>query len=783
VATKAKRPVRTIARPKRRAGRGQPHRPRTLDSTGRKYAALFETSPAGLLVTHIRERRIVEINDAALGLLGLKREQAIGALAADLGRALDPQALGTHFSFVRRDGRQVDTVLSGARVEFDGEPHLVVSVLDVTEQRRLERERLAAEQKFAVLFENSPEPISLLRVSDQVRLAANSAWERATGYSRDRASAQPAQAASLFPDPAQRDALIGRIVAQGRVSNHQQRLRRADGTEFDALVSGVRIEVEGERCILWNWRDMTEQRRVKRAQREADARYSTLFHAALEGMIIASPQNIVLDANPAACEITGFTRSQLVGEHASRLYSAEELTARPIRSDLTDRWSVVERTLKRKDGRTVSVEVFAGPMPDGNVLAILRDITERKRNETLLMNLARGVGAQFGDAFFRSLVEHLSRELGADLAFVGELVAPANEQVRTLAFLVDGALEPRAEYPVAGSMSEKVLAGRGAVVYPHSLSQLFPKNAELRKHRVEAYVGTPLYATDGNPLGVLAVGHRGELERPQFWASMIEIFGARAAAEIERARAEALVRRANESLEQTVRERTAELEEANRELDSYNYSISHDLRQPLSAITGFAELMRDPSAPPLGAAALECLVEIENNALRMEQMIDSLMRLARAGRGAIRKTELDMKNLVEDVLHELESAGPLGAAISIGALPAAQGDAVLLRQVWKNLIGNALKYSRDRDPGRVEIDGVRRDGMVEYSVRDNGIGFDMQHVGRLFGTFQRLPTAAAYEGTGVGLTIVERIVRRHGGKVEAESTPGAGATFRFTLPD
>jgi signal transduction histidine kinase len=231
-----------------------------------------------------------------------------------------------------------------------------------------------------------------------------------------------------------------------------------------------------------------------------------------------------------------------------------------------------------------------------------------------------------------------------------------------------------------------------------------------------------------------------------------------------------------------VQERTVELKEANRELESYSYSISHDLRQPLNAISGFADLLREQQSA-LDPAAREFLGEIESNTVRMEQMIESLLRLSRAGRGALRKSEVDPRPLVDAVLHDLSVNEPLGAEVAVGLLPPAPGDAVLLRQVWANLIGNALKYSRKSATPRIEIDGVQRGGFVEYSVRDNGVGFDMRHAERLFNAFQRLPTAVGFEGSGIGLAIVERIVRRHGGAIRAESTPGRGASFRFTLPD
>ena len=883
-----------------------------------KYAALFETSPVGLVVASTGPQRIVEINDAALRIVGLEREQAIGSRTLEVVRPLEPVAMeqiraralaGEHVtghaaSFIRRDGRRIETMLSTGLVELDGEPHLIISVLDVTEERQLEQrarqsqqkyealfetspeaiaisrrqdgitlavnaaweslighrrdqvifrpsgdiglwrdraERDAviarvdadgivrnhatrlvradgqeidvllsvtslelegercvmwswrdvtearqleqrareSERKFAALFENSPEPISLMRLSDEVRLAANSAWERVTGYSRDRASSRPATAMSMFRDPVQRRELIARIAAQGHASNVDLRLLRADGTEFDALISGVCIEVDGERCILWNWRDVTVQRRVERERNEADQRYRALFESALDGFVIGTPQNTVLDANPAACAMTGYSREELAGMHVSKLFRKEELAARPLRQDLGSRWSAVERVLARSDGGSLNVEVVGGPMPDGNVLAMMRDITERKRHETQLMNIARGVSAQVGVAFFQSLVEHLARQLEADFAFIGELMP--GDRMHTLAFLADGAMALNPDYPIEGSMSERALAEGRTVVFAHDVVRRFPENAEMTKHAVQAYVGTPLYGADGAPLGVLAVAHRKPVERGGLWASLIEIFGARAAAEIQRARAEALVRRTNESLEQIVHERTAELEEANRDLESYNYSISHDLRQPLSAIAGFAELLHD-SALAAGPHA-EWVDEIEANAERMEQMIEALLRLARVGRGAISRVAVDTRSLVESVLHDLSAAAPLAADVALGELPDTRGDPVLLRQVWANLIGNALKYSRNSAAPRLEIDGRRRDGAVEFTVRDNGVGFDMQQAGRIFDPFQRLQSARPFEGSGVGLAIVERVVRRHGGSISAQSTPGQGAIFRFTLPD
>ena len=766
-----------------------------------KFAALFATSPVGLVVTRPRDRRVIEINDAALRMAGLSREETIGSVTTEVIKILNEGELdaarvraltgdsgvSAPLHFIRRDGKRVEAQMSAAVVDMDGEPHFVISVLDVTEQRRVERERHEAERKFAALFENSPEPISLLRLRDEVRIAANSAWERVTGYSREDASLRPAKAMSMFRDPAERAALIARVAKEGHVSSYEIRLVRADGSDFDALISGSRIEVDGEPCILWTWSDVTEQKDAQRALGESEARFRALTELSADWyweqdenfrfVWQRSEKTQPPDGRPP--NQIGLTRWEA---HADSL-SPVDWAAHRAQLERHESFRNLEFQTRGADGVMRWVSVSGHPIFDGKgtfrgYRGVGRDITARKRNETLLMNIARGVSADVGDAFFKSLVAHLGRELGADIAFIAEL-SDDQTRTRTLALLAYGEIQPNTEYEVKGSIAE--LALRGTVVHSSGLRELLPQNDRVRQHGLQAFIGTPLRGADGKVLGVLAVAHKKPIDRGAFWASMIEIFGARAAAEIQRARAEAQVRGMNESLETIVRERTAQLEDANRELESYNFSISHDLRQPLSAIAGFADLLRDQVTDG-DAAVRDSVAEIESNALRMEQMIESLLRLSRAGRGALRKEPIESKALVESVVHDLSTADPLDAELVVGELPPTQADPALLRQVWTNLIGNALKYSRQNAAPKVEISGVRRNGVVEYAVRDNGVGFDMKHAERLFGAFQRLPTSRGFEGHGVGLAIVERIVRRHGGSIRAESIPGKGATFRFTLP-
>jgi light-regulated signal transduction histidine kinase (bacteriophytochrome) len=243
------------------------------------------------------------------------------------------------------------------------------------------------------------------------------------------------------------------------------------------------------------------------------------------------------------------------------------------------------------------------------------------------------------------------------------------------------------------------------------------------------------------------------------------------------------LKRQAEELEARVRERTSELQAVNKELDSFAYSVSHDLRAPVHVLNGYIRILEEDHAERLDAEALRLLGVVRESGQKMTQLIDGLLAFSRLGRAPLNTQPVLLDGLVSQVAEELRAAS-MGRRIefTFGELGMAEGDPVLLRQVFANLIGNAVKYSRGKDPARVEI-GRRIDpgrGTVWY-VKDNGAGFDMRYYGKLFGVFQRLHRPDEFEGTGVGLAIVQRVIERHGGQVWAESKPDQGATFYFTL--
>jgi PAS domain S-box-containing protein len=247
---------------------------------------------------------------------------------------------------------------------------------------------------------------------------------------------------------------------------------------------------------------------------------------------------------------------------------------------------------------------------------------------------------------------------------------------------------------------------------------------------------------------------------------------------------EAEIHGLNAELEQRVGQRTIELEAANKEMEAFSYSVSHDLRAPLRAVDGFSQAVLDDFGAQLPEEARHYLQTIRGGAQRMGALIDDLLTFSRLSRLPLNKRSVNTNSLVREALDEL--GFPIDGRkieMRIDDLPPCLGDAALLKQVWLNLLSNALKYSRPRDAVVIEVGCKRVPGKEEniYFVRDNGTGFDMRYADKLFGVFQRLHRAEEFEGTGVGLAIVQRIVHRHGGRVWAEAAIGQGAAFYFTL--
>jgi light-regulated signal transduction histidine kinase (bacteriophytochrome) len=251
----------------------------------------------------------------------------------------------------------------------------------------------------------------------------------------------------------------------------------------------------------------------------------------------------------------------------------------------------------------------------------------------------------------------------------------------------------------------------------------------------------------------------------------------------ERKHAKDELSKLNDELEQRVKERTAQIEDANNELQSFAYSVSHDLRAPLRAIDGFSKFVIEDYATKLDPEGKRLLGLVRSNTQRMDKLITDILALSRVTRSEFKVSKIDMNKLAFSMFNEAvapENQNKL--SFIINTLPDAYADPVYIKQVWINLISNAIKFSSHNRQPEINIGGYTEKESNIYYVRDNGVGFNPEYANKLFGVFQRLHKVEDFEGTGVGLAIVQRVIHRHGGKVWAEGREGKGATFYFSLP-
>ncbi len=516
-------------------------------------------------------------------------------------------------------------------------------------------------------------------------------------------------------------------------------------TKVDGMVTLVIVVVT----------DITEIKRAEETQRATEARYRTLFDYAPNGIVIADSQSYYLDANASICGMLGYARDELIGLHASDIVAAAEiprigeaLNSIKARSDYHREWQ-----FRRKNGSFFPAEVQAIQMPDGNLLAVISDISERKQAEKALYE---------SENQFRTMLDGIPQ-----LAWIAR---------------PDGFIYwyNQRWYDYTNTTLEQMQGDGWASVHDPAMLPLVMERWHHCLATGDPYeIEFPLKGADGNFRWFLTrcsslKGEDGKILR---WVGTNTDVS-------QRREDEEVIRQLNTTLELRVLERTNELEAANKELEAFSYSVSHDLRAPLRAVDGFSQAVLEDYGGQLPEDGRRNLQTIREGAQRMGVLIDDLLKFSRLSRTPLNTQEVNTAKLVRNVLEDLKSQREgRQVELRIGDLPACQGDAALLNQVWVNLISNALKYTRKRETALIEIGCKLEHDEHVYFVRDNGAGFNMRYVNKLFGVFQRLHRADQFEGTGVGLAIVQRIVHRHGGRIWAEAELNQGATFNFTLKE
>lgn len=593
----------------------------------------------------------------------------------------------------------------------------------------------------------------------------NPAWEKSLGYTANEMKMKQFIEFVHPEDRAKTVAQTASLVAGGEVVSFENRYLCKDGS-YRWLLWSARSLVE-DKLIYGSARDLTDRKLIEAKLRQSEERLRMMVESVKDyAIFMLDPSGHVVSWNSGAQRLLGYPTDEIVGKHFSTLYPdgkrKEKLPDQELMEAATKGRLEDESIRVRKDGSTfwANVVINAVRNDQGELLGfvtVTRDITERREAQEAL---------RASEERSRSIIE------GAHDGFISINLEGRITDWNRRAEDIFG--WPRAE------VMERLLH---ETIIPERFREAHVQGMQHFKTTGEG----PVLNKTIELAGVRRSGEEFPLELV-IWPMQLDgetTFHAFVRDITSRKESEVAIQKLNEEL----KERADLQEAANKELESFSYSVSHDLRAPLRHIHGFVELLQKAPALEADKSAQRYMAVIAKAAKEMGMLIDDLLAFSRTGRAEINPVQIKMGDMIEQVIRDLgmDSQGR-NIKWDIKTIPNAWGDPGLIRLVWVNLIGNAIKYTRPRQEAKIEVGEVTGEGNksggreVVYYIRDNGVGFDMQYAAKLFGVFQRLHRAEDFEGTGIGLANVQRIINRHGGRVWAESEVDAGATFYFSLP-
>ena len=845
---------------------------------------------------------------------------------AALDYCMEASQKGEDYNFeyrmIHRDGHSV-WILDYVNVVIeDGKAvRLQGFMFDTSKSKQLETEKIRNETKYRTLFESAKDAIFLVQGNQFIDCNPHTLKMFACQWKDIINNTPMAFSPAQQPDGRESaEKALEKITAayNGQPQFFEWQHSRHDGTLFDAEVSLNAIEIDGELFVQGIVRDITERRLAEKKLLKSNDQLDALYRASPDMIFIHAKDGRILDVNEKTIRRYGYTLDEIRNKTVADLSANTILIDNAIghmQDALAGKEPEFEWLAKDSDGTPFPVEIrlrklASGDEPDAPaVIAVVRDISERKRYEDSIKNIAAGVSAQSGKVFYQQMVKHLAKLFDSDYAFIGLLDDDNPKIVNTLAVYAHGAIAENMSYSLINTPCDNVV-GERTCCHPRDVQQLYPKDLLLVDMGVDSYIGSPLFDKQNKPIGlIVALDSNPMPQNPQL-VNILEIFAARAAAELERdkvrqrlinaqkklalhiqntplgviewdtdfcvtdwnpsaekifgySKVEAMGRNAREliipqqyhqhvddvwqslleqqggtrstsdnitkdgskincewyntplitdegqvigvaslvsdvteriqtameleehreHLGELVEIRTLELTSINQELESFSYSVSHDLRAPLRHIDGFSQALQEDYAERLDEEGLGLLSRIRGGSQRMGQLIDDLLKLSQVSRSNIQRESLNLSSMTEDIINKLQHYNSeRNVSISIKPELMATADHQLTHVLLENLIGNAWKYTAKTDGASIIFDATADEkGETIFCLRDNGAGFDMRYAEKLFTAFKRLHSEKEFEGTGIGLATVQRIINRHSGRIWAEAETGKGAAFYFSL--
>ncbi len=710
---------------------------------------------------------VSDVNERACEMLGYTREELlgleVGALDVPEQRERLPRIMTSlreegravfETEHVAKDGRRVPVEVSARVLQIGGRRTVLSVAREISERRRILEALRESEAKYRAVVDGATDGIVIGR--DGRLVFANAAFARMSGYSVEEVNGIPFL--DLVRDEQREeiaDRVRRRLAGEDVPGTYDIDLVGKSGATFSVEVRADVIDYLGAPADLVIMRDVTESHRVQHALRESEARYRTVVDGTTDGIVIGRDGRLLF-ANAAFERMSGYSAGELAGFELVKMVQPErqDEIARQAKRRAAGLESpdAYELELIRRDGTTYLVEVRAAVIDlDGApaLLAAMRDVTERRRLERLLEDerlkfkmLVENSGEAFLQTRPEGPVDFANPAACAMFGYTADEIVGCDR-----ADLADTA-DPR----LAESLALRAHVGHFA--------------GPLRMRRsdgtvFEADVSSTVYRD-----------HLGTRRTSMIVRDLTE-----------QRRAEEEIRRLNAELQQRVMSRTEQLDAATRELEAIAYSMAHDVRAPLRTIDGFSAILVEDEAANLSAEGLDNLRRVRGAAQTLARLIDDLTGLSSVSRHDLERELLDVSGIAARVAGELHAEHP-SRDVDVAVEPGleAHADPHLVRLIFRELLDNAWKFTAPRRHAHVWIGAVTDGDGRAFFVRDDGVGFDMAYATHLFGAFQRMHPPGEFDGDGVGLAMVQRLVRRHGGRVWAAATVGEGATISFTLP-